>query len=188
MHQPIDRIETISAVASAADRALAARATNKEAVLAELARMAFANVHEFLTVDEEGRADLRSLTRDQAAAIEEVVIEFADAREVKTGGKVRKSAGDGREGEAGNNADDANNSDKGDARKVKRLRFKLADKRAALVDLARHLGLFAQPHAPAFEPPPRTEAEARARVAAGLAALDEDGCNLLTLLPEKYRR
>jgi phage terminase small subunit len=168
MQQPIDRLEAISAADTAADRVLAARATNKEAVLAELARMAFANVHDFLATDEEGHADLRTLTRDQAAAIEEVVIEFADVREVKTGGEA--------------------SNDKGDARKVKRLRFKLADKRAALVDLARHLGLFAQPHAPVFEPPPRTEAEARARVAAGLAALDEDGCDLLPLLPEKYRR
>jgi phage terminase small subunit len=56
--------------------------------------------------------DFSKLTRDQAAALMEVTVE--DFR-------------DGR-GE--------------DARNVRKIRFKLADKRAALVDLGKHFGLF----------------------------------------------
>jgi len=56
--------------------------------------------------------DFSALTRDQAAALQEVTVEdYVDGR--------------------GENA-----------REVKRVRFKLADKRAALVDLGRHLGMF----------------------------------------------
>jgi phage terminase small subunit len=56
--------------------------------------------------------DFSTLSRDQAAALTEVTVE--DFK-------------DGR-GE--------------DARDVRRVKFKLADKRAALVDLGRHLGIF----------------------------------------------
>jgi phage terminase small subunit len=85
-----------------------------EAVLAELAKLGFANMADYMTVDGDGypHLDFSALSRDQAAALTEVTVEeFTDG------------AGD-------------------DAKPVKRVKFKLADKRAALVDLGRHLGLF----------------------------------------------
>ena len=60
--------------------------------------------------------DLSTLTRDQAAAIQEVTVEdYKDGR--------------------GENARD-----------VRRVKVKLSDKRAALVDMGRHLGMFKELH------------------------------------------
>jgi len=86
----------------------------QELVARELALLGFANMLDYVSIGAEGDAfvDLSGLTREQAAAITEVVVEdFKDGR-----------------GE--------------DARDVRRVKFKLADKRAALVDLGRHLGMF----------------------------------------------
>ncbi len=83
-------------------------------VLAELARIGFANMKDFMAIGPDGDPvlDFSKLTREQAAALVEVTVEdFKDGR-----------------GE--------------DAREVRRVKFKLADKRAALVDLGRHLGMF----------------------------------------------
>ena len=97
-------------------KGLAAQASTVEAtrVLTELAKLAFANMLDYMRVGPDGDPvlDFSKLTRDQAAALVEVTVEdYLDGR-----------------GE--------------DARKVRRVRFKLADKRGALVDLGRHLGLF----------------------------------------------
>jgi phage terminase small subunit len=70
-----------------------------DAVVAELAKIGFANMQDYLQ-DGFSLQDIQKLTRDQAAAIQEITID---------GDKVR---------------------------------FKLADKRAALVDIGRHLGIF----------------------------------------------
>lgn len=83
-------------------------------VLAELALLGFANMQDYIRISPEGDpyTDFSSLTRAQAAAIAEVVVEdFKDGR------------GD-------------------DARDVRRVRFKMTDKRAALVDIGKHLGMF----------------------------------------------
>jgi hypothetical protein len=81
---------------------------------AELAKLGFANMADYMRANPNGDPylDFSQLTRDQTAALQEVTVEYYV---------------DGR-GE--------------DARNVKRVRFKLADKRAALVDLGRHLGIF----------------------------------------------
>src|SRR5258708_2581385 len=97
-------------------KGLAAQASTVEAtrVLTELAKLAFANMADYMRVGPGGDPvlDFSKLTRDQAAALVEVTVEdYLDGR-----------------GE--------------DARKVRRVRFKLADKRGALVDLGKHLGLF----------------------------------------------
>jgi len=70
-----------------------------DSVVTELAKIGFANMQDYLR---EGFSvqDVQKLTRDQAAAIQEITID---------GDKIR---------------------------------FKLADKRAALVDIGRHLGIF----------------------------------------------
>jgi phage terminase small subunit len=82
-------------------------------VLNELAKIGFANMADYVQiVGGEPVIDLSSMTRDQAAAINEVTVEdFKDGR-----------------GE--------------DARDVRRVKFKLSDKRAALVDIGKHLGMF----------------------------------------------
>jgi phage terminase small subunit len=80
----------------------------------ELAKIAFANMADYMTVGPDGNPvfDFSMLTPDQAAALVEVTVD----------GNV-KGRGKG-------------------ARPVRKVRFKLADKRAALVDLGKHLGMF----------------------------------------------
>ena len=85
-----------------------------DAVIRELAKIGFANMLDYITIGNDGDpyVDLSKLTREQAAAIGEVTVEDFI---------------DGR-GE--------------DARSVRKIKFKLADKRGALVDLGRHFALF----------------------------------------------
>lgn len=87
---------------------------NADRVVLELAKLAFANMADYMTAGADGdpALDFSKLTRDQAAALVEVTVDdYFDGR-----------------GE--------------DARQVRRVKFKLADKRAALVDLGRHIGMF----------------------------------------------
>lgn len=86
----------------------------QDRVLQELAKLGFANMQDYMRITPEGEpvADLSQLSRDQAAAITEFTVEDFT---------------DGR-GE--------------DSRDVRRVKFKLADKRAALVDIGKHLGMF----------------------------------------------
>lgn len=95
-------------------KAIEKLAITKERVLRELSLIGFANMLDYVRVTEAGdpEIDLSRLERDTAAAVQEVTID---------------SYQDGR-GE--------------DAKEVKRIRFKLGDKRAALVDMGKHLGLF----------------------------------------------
>mgnify|MGYP003654288960 CR=1 FL=1 len=80
----------------------------QQMVIDELAKIGFANMMDYVTIENgTAQVDLSELTRDQAAAIGEVTID-----QVKTG-----------YGEP-------------------RVKVKLLDKRAALVDLGRHLGAF----------------------------------------------
>lgn len=85
-----------------------------EHVADELRKMAFANMQDYMRVNADGwpELDLSTLTRDQAAAIQEF-------SEDATGG-----TGDG------------------EKRLVLRRRFKLGDKRGSLELLGRHLGMF----------------------------------------------
>lgn len=105
-------------VAKAIEAAQAARAVRTEItqdmVLKELAKLGFANMQDYMQVTSGGEpyADLSALTRDQAAAITEFTVE------------------DFTEGRGE------------DTRDVRRVKFKLADKRAALVDIGKHLGMF----------------------------------------------
>ena len=84
-------------------------------VLQELARLGFSNIGDYLEVDEEARHptfNLKNMTRGQAAALQEVIIE---------------------EFKGGRGAD---------APTVQRVKVKLYDKRQALVDIGRHIGMF----------------------------------------------
>ena len=95
-----------------------------ERVINEIGRIAFANLLDYVKVQSDGSAivDLSAMTRDQAAAVQEVTVEeYMDGK------------GD-------------------DARPVRRTKFKLSDKHAALVTLAKHLGLLVQQHNHTFNP------------------------------------
>lgn len=83
-----------------------------ENVLAELARIGFANMRDYVRTDANGDVfiDLSDLTREQAAAIQEITVEEY------TDGKGPQ------------------------ARTVKSTKFKLADKRGALDSISKHLG------------------------------------------------
>jgi phage terminase small subunit len=88
-----------------------------ERVIGELARIGFANMQDYLLVDEHGdpRLNYAAITRDQASAIQEITIdEYKEGRGPK-------------------------------AKPVKRIRIKLAEKRPALEALGRHLGLWIDP-------------------------------------------
>lgn len=91
-----------------------------EKVLRELALLGFSNMLDYISVGSNGaiKVDLSKLTRDQAAAIQEVTVEEFTER---TG-----------EDEYG----------KPSFENVKRVKFKLNDKRGALELLGRHLKLF----------------------------------------------
>ena len=105
----------VQVAVTAAKQVLKKRAgVEAEEVVEELKLIAFSNPLDYMTVKEDGTAlvDLSALTRAQAVAIQELVIdEYTDGK-----GK--------------------------DARPVKRVRLKFTDKRAALVDLGRHCGIF----------------------------------------------
>lgn len=85
-----------------------------KAIINELAKLGFSNMLDYMRVGPDGDPvlDFSQLTREQAAALAEVTVE---------------DFLDGRGA---------------DARKVRKVKFKLCDKRAALVDLGKHLGLF----------------------------------------------
>lgn len=83
-------------------------------VLEEYGKLGFANMRDYVVIQDDGSAyvDLSKVTREQAAAIQEIRIEeYTEGR-----------------GE--------------DARPVKRTTFKLVDKRSALRDIGEHLGMF----------------------------------------------
>lgn len=96
------------------ERAIERAAISKERVLLELAKIGFANMADFMTVGPDGDPvlDFSKITRDQAAALTEVTVE-----DFKDGrGK--------------------------DARDVRRVKFKLADKRSALELIGKELHMF----------------------------------------------
>lgn len=100
---------------AATERAIAKLAVTKEAVLVELARLSFSNMLDYIEIGADGqpRLDFSALTRDQAAAIRELVVETRTEER-----------------------------DDGPPIIITKTRFKLADKRGPLVDLGKHLGIF----------------------------------------------
>ena len=108
-------------------------------VLAELEHIAFANMQDYMRVDARGDPALHfsELTRGQAAALREVTVETY----MDGGGE--------------------------DAREVKRVRFKLHDKRGALIDLAKYHGLFGSKDAGPKRPAGKKAAAAEAAQTAG---------------------
>lgn len=84
-----------------------------ERLIEEYAKLGFSNMADYITGEGAERGvDLSALTRDQAAAISEMTVET-----------YLEGKGD-------------------EAERIKRVKFKLADKKGALDSMARHLGMF----------------------------------------------
>jgi phage terminase small subunit len=105
-----------SLIEEALDERLKALGVTSYRVLEELARLGFSNMLDYIEITEDGRArvDLSGITRDQAAAIAEITSETF-------------VVGSGE-----------------DAEPVRRTKFKLADKKASLELLGKHLKLFTE--------------------------------------------
>ncbi|MCX5516219.1 terminase small subunit [Kaistia algarum] len=106
--------EVVARIAEIQGRGAARAEITIQRVLEELAKVGFANMADYMRAGADGDPylDFSALSRDQAAALAEVTVE--DFR-------------DGR-GE--------------DARDVRRVKFKLADKLGALEKIGNHLGMF----------------------------------------------
>jgi phage terminase small subunit len=102
------------AIAAAMEERQKRTEVNQDFVIGELKKIAQANMMDYMRATPGGDPylDFSQLTKEQAAALAEVTVD------------------DYVEGRGEN------------ARQIKRVRFKLCDKRAALVDLGRHLGMF----------------------------------------------
>lgn len=113
-HRMLTNVDIQQAIQSALQKREQKLEITQQSVVNELAKIGFANMADYMRVGPGGDPvlDFSKLTRDQSAALSEVTVEDFT---------------DGR-GE--------------DARDVRRVKFKLADKRAALVDIGRHLGMF----------------------------------------------
>ena len=107
-----------SAVEAKREQLIKRTGITAERVLNELAKIGFANMDAYMRTTKDGDPylDFSNLTNDQTAALAEVTV------------------------------DDYVDGRGDDARNVKRVKFKLHDKRAALVDLGRHLKLFTDKH------------------------------------------
>lgn len=112
--QLLSNIKVASAIAIGKASTAEKLGVTKEMIVSELKKLGFSNMLDYMRIGTDGDPVLsfQDLTRDQAAALSEVTVE---------------DYVDGR-GE--------------DARDVKRVKFKLSDKRSALVDLGKHLGMF----------------------------------------------
>jgi phage terminase small subunit len=105
-------------IAELAEQAAQGAVMTAQEALVELTRLARANMQDYMRVGPDGDPvlDYSKLTRDQAAALQEVTVDtYTDGR------------GD-------------------DAREVKRVKFKLADKLRALELIGKHHALFTEKH------------------------------------------
>lgn len=111
----LTKADIIKAVGDKSEKRVEKLEITADRVLQELAKLAFANTSDYIQITDKGEAfvDLSKLTRDQAAAIQEIRVD-------ETGG----GSGDGRR------------------ERVQRTTFKLADKGLNLERLGRHLKLF----------------------------------------------
>jgi phage terminase small subunit len=102
---------------AATAKAIEKLAITKESVLGELAKIGFANMADYMTVGPDGAPTLNFKDLTREQAAALIEITVEEFRDGRT-----------------------------DAREVRRVKFKLADKKGALVDLGKHLGLFIERH------------------------------------------
>ena len=88
-------------------------------VLTELGKLGFANMDDYVTIGSDGLpfVDMSKVDRDQMAAVQEIHVEQSTRTETDADGETT-------------------------AVPVRKVRFKLADKRQALETIGRHLGMF----------------------------------------------
>jgi phage terminase small subunit len=101
-----------AAIAAAVEKLKAKAVKTAEDVQAELERLAFANMLDYMRIDDfsrDPRLDFSALTREQAAAIRKLTVESFLERDP--------------------------DGEKGAMRQVRRVKFELHDKRRALIDL-----------------------------------------------------
>lgn len=115
-HKLVSNTDIQAAIKHEATRRAEAAEVSAERVVAELARVGFANMADYMVVGEDGlpRLNWREVTRDQAAALSQVTVDVVGAAE---------------------DEDD-------DERPVQRVRFKLESKISALEKLGKYFGLF----------------------------------------------
>lgn len=101
----------------------------REAVIGELAKIGFSNMLDYVAIGADGmpRTDLSGLTRDQAAAIQEITLDQVSSETENGAGAAGPAL----------------------RRTTDRIKIKLAPKREALVDLGKHLGVFRDDGVPA---------------------------------------
>jgi phage terminase small subunit len=117
-HENLRKPKIAEAIAGARAKLAERLEVTSARIVTELAKLGFANMADYMRANPGGDPylDFSRLTRDQAAALAEVTV------------------------------DDFVDGRGANARQVKRVRFKLHDKQAALVNLGRHLGIFADRH------------------------------------------
>ncbi len=132
-----------AAIATARSKQSERTALTADMVVQELAKIAFANMGDYMRAQPGGDpyVDFSMLTRDQAAALREVTVDTYV------------------EGHGEN------------ARKVRRIKFKLGDKRAALVALGKHFGLFAATKHERTDKSEVDVTDARERIARRIASI-----------------
>lgn len=114
--------------ARAVEKVIDKYAITQESIARELALLGFSNMQDYMRVGLDGQPhlDFSALSRDQAAALQEVTVEEF----VKP-----DPAGPDQDGKPA-------------MLPVRKVKFRLSDKRAALVDLGKHIGMFKDPEPP----------------------------------------
>lgn len=115
-HENLDKPDIAAAIEEAKAERIRRLEITSDNVLNELAKLGFANILDYVTLDDEGKPtiDLNAVTRDQAAAINEITV---DTRFEKDGdGNIVAT--------------------------IDKVKFKLSDKGINLERLGRHLKLF----------------------------------------------
>lgn len=116
--QLMDNIKIATRIREIASHHMERHEVTVDRVVEEYSKMAFANMLDYVTVTSEGLAhvDFSALTREQAAAIQEIKID-----------RLRMP-----------------NAEEGAAPEIEKVTFKLADKRASLDSLSKYLGMFVE--------------------------------------------
>jgi phage terminase small subunit len=110
----LSHVEVQAAISAAQEARSKRTQITQDAVLTELAKIGFGNIADFVDVAGESPSiDLQAVPRDKLAALSEITTET-----------VHEHRG------------------RGETAEVRRVKIKMWDKRSALVDIGRHLGMF----------------------------------------------
>lgn len=125
---------------SVAEKTVEKASVTAQMVIDELAKLGFSNMLDYMAIGPDGQPfmDFSKLTRDQAAAIQEIVVETRPDPLAAPVDEDQEPQGHGGSLRRRRTRQDLA------VPEILKVRFKLADKRAALVDLGKHLGLFKQ--------------------------------------------